>query len=139
MTKINEIMNTQLYTLTPEDNLKDAVTLMNDKRIRHIPVIDEGDVLKGLVTQRDVLLYMHKNESEQEQIKLEDMMTKNVVSVDENASIRKAALFLQKHKLGCLPVVEGKKLIGIITDSDIVAVAINLLEQVELTEPLENE
>ena len=46
-----------------------------------------------------------------------------------------AARFLEKHKIGCLPVLDDGKLVGIITDTDFVAVAINLLEQLEETEP----
>ena len=56
--------------------------------------------------------------------------------VDINASLRHAALFLEKHQIGCLPVLDDEKLVGIITDTDFVAVAINLLEQIEETEPV---
>ena len=52
-------------------------------------------------------------------------------------SLRQAALFLERHKIGCLPVVTNGKLKGIITDTDFVGVAINLLEQIEDTEPVE--
>jgi CBS domain-containing protein len=51
--------------------------------------------------------------------------------------MREAALYLQRHKYGCLPVVNDGKLKGIVTDSDFVAVAINLLEQWELSQPEE--
>lgn len=59
-----------------------------------------------------------------------------VATVDERASLRQAALFLEQHKIGCLPVVSDGKLRGIITDTDFVGVAINLLEQLEEAEPL---
>jgi len=138
MISINEIMNTELMTLKPDDSLWDAVDLMNEKKIRHIPIM-VNDKLQGLVTQRDVLKFMYKTEAEQKNIRLSDIMVAQVISVDEDASIRQAALFLQKHKLGCLPVVSGEKLVGIVTDTDFVAVAINLLEQAELNEPLEDD
>jgi CBS domain-containing protein len=64
------------------------------------------------------------------------MMVTDVATVDVNASLRHAALFLEKHSIGCLPVLDGEKLVGIITDTDFVAVAINLLEQIEETEPV---
>ena len=138
MISINEIMNTELMTLKSDDSLWDAVNLMNEKKIRHIPIM-AGNKLQGLITQRDVLKFMYKTEDEQKTIKLADIMVAQVISVDEDASIRKAALFLQQHKLGCLPVMNGEKLVGIVTDTDFVAVAINLLEQVELSEPLEDD
>ena len=66
------------------------------------------------------------------------MVTK-VATVRENATLRQAALFLEKHRIGCLPVVTDGKLVGIITDTDFVGVAINLLEQIEELEPIEEE
>ena len=62
-------------------------------------------------------------------------MVTDVATVDRHASLRSAALFLEKHRIGCLPVVDNDKLCGIITDTDFVAVAINLLEQMEASEP----
>jgi CBS domain-containing protein len=66
-------------------------------------------------------------------------MVTDVATVDLNASLRHAALFLEKHKIGCLPVLDDDKLVGIITDTDFVAVAINLLEQLEETEPVSDD
>jgi len=53
--------------------------------------------------------------------------------------LRSAALFLEKHRIGCLPVMDNEKICGIITDTDFVAVAINLLEQIEAAEPVTEE
>ena len=58
-----------------------------------------------------------------------------IATIDERASLRQAALYIEKHRIGCLPVVTDGKLRGIITDTDFVAVAINLLELLEETEP----
>ena len=66
---------------------------------------------------------------------IKDIMVTDVATVDEHASLRQAALFLEKHRIGCLPVVTDGMLKGIITETDFVAVAINLLEQLEETEP----
>ena len=65
-----------------------------------------------------------------------DVMVTDVATVSREASLRQAALFLEKYRIGCLPVVDDDVLIGIITDSDFVAVAINLLEQIEESEPV---
>ncbi|MEE8303691.1 MAG: CBS domain-containing protein, partial [Candidatus Tectomicrobia bacterium] len=60
-------------------------------------------------------------------------------TIGETASLRGAALYLQKQKIGCLPVVRGEMLVRIITDSDFVSVAINLMETLEEQEPIEEE
>jgi CBS domain-containing protein len=58
------------------------------------------------------------------------------MSVDPHASLKDAAIYMQKHKIGCLPVVEKKRLVGIITDADFVSIAINLLEIQEEIDPI---
>lgn len=141
MFSIEAIMSTNLITVAPSATLAEARTLMHDNRIHHIPVVD-GEKLVGLVTLTNVLaatdsfLRDPKNRIHANEISIEDAMVLDVATVDLNASLRHAALFLEKHSIGCLPVMDDDKLVGIITDTDFVAVAINLLEQLEETEPV---
>lgn len=141
MFSIEAIMSTNLITVTPSATLAEARTLMHDNRIHHIPVI-KGHELVGLVTLTNVLaatdsfLRDSQNRIHANDISIEDAMVTDVATVDISASLRQAALFLEKHKIGCLPVMDNSKLVGIITDTDFVAVAINLLEQLEETEPV---
>ena len=141
MMNIDTIMTTDLVTIPPTESLETARTLMHDKRIHHLPVVDEDQKLVGLVTLTNVLaatdsiLRDPDNRMHASEIKIKDVMVTDIATVDENASMRQAALFLEKHGIGCLPVVTGGKLHGIITDTDFVGVAINLLEQIEETEP----
>ena len=140
MFSIDAIMSTNLITVQPEDTLADARTLMHENRIHHIPVIEDGR-LAGLVTLTNVLaatdsfLRDQANRIHASEILVRDVMVVDVATVDVNAGLRQAALFLEKHQIGCLPVMDDHKLVGIITDTDFVAVAINLLEQIEETEP----
>ncbi len=144
MFSIEAIMSTNLITVTPSATLAEARSLMHDHRIHHIPIV-EGDELVGLITLTNVLAAtdsflrddssrIHANE-----IGIKDAMVTDVATVDINASLRHAALFLERHKIGCLPVLDHDKLVGIITDTDFVAVAINLLEQLEETEPVDDD
>lgn len=105
---------------------------MARQHIRHIPLVNNKGELKGLVSDRD-LLRSHDNQERP----VSEIMTKNVVTVDEHASIRTTANYLSTHKIGCLPVTSDGKLTGIITETDFIAVAANLLEQLELSEPVE--
>ena len=140
MFSIEAIMSTNLITVSPSATLAEARSLMHENRIHHIPVV-EGDKLVGLITLTNVLaatdsfLRDDKSRIHANEIGIKDAMVTDVATVDINASLRHAALFLEKHKIGCLPVLDEDKLIGIITDTDFVAVAINLLEQLEETEP----
>jgi CBS domain-containing membrane protein len=92
--------------------------------------------LTNVLAATDSFFRDPKNRIHANEILVEDAMVPDVATVDINASLRHAALFIEKHKIGCLPVMDDDKLVGIITDTDFVAVAINLLETIEETEPV---
>jgi len=145
MFNLDAIMTTDVITVPLSASLAEARTLMHENRFHHLPVVNDGGDFVGLLTQTDVLaatdsiLRDAENRLRARNIPIEDVMVRNVATIDENASVRQAALFLEKHHIGCLPVVTGDDLVGIITDTDFVAVAINLLEQLEEFEPVEDE
>lgn len=145
MFSLDTIMSTDLITLRPKATLAEARTLMQSNRIHHLPVVDNDDELVGLVTLTNVLaatdsiLRDPDSRIHAADVRAEDVMVTEIATIDEHASLRQAALFLEKHNIGCLPIVTDGKLRGIITDSDFVAVAINLLELIETTEPVDEE
>lgn len=144
MFSIEAIMSTDLITLAPDDTVAQARTLMHNNRIHHLPVVDE-DNLVGLITLTNVLAatdsYLRdpENRIHANEVLVKDAMVTDIATIDEHASLRQAALFIEKHQIGCLPIVTKGKLRGIITDTDFVGVAINLLELAEETEPVDAE
>jgi CBS domain-containing protein len=141
MFEIANIMSTDLVTVHPSASLYHARELMNEKGIRHLPVVNHDGKLVGLLTQSDVLaasdsiLKDRDSQLDTAFFPVEDAMVTEIDTVSPQANVRLAAKYLERHKIGCLPVVEGGALVGIVTDSDFVAVAINLLEQLEDFEP----
>ena len=137
MITVDEIMTTDLHTLPETASLADAIKLMGKKHIHHLPIVDAKRRLVGLVSHRDVLaatdstLRAKGQRQDPATVPISKIMTRDVATVDEHASLRQAARYLEKHKYGCLPVVTDGELRGIITERDFVAVAINLLEQVD--------
>lgn len=147
MFTVAEIMIREPHTLGPDSSLLEARKLMADHLVRHIPIVNETGTLVGLVSQRDVLgasdssmLESNAGAGNMEQfVALSSIMSSPVHSVDENASLRGTAMELRRKRLGCMPVLRGNALVGIITDSDFVTIAIHLLEQLEESEPEEDE
>lgn len=143
MFTVAEVMNTELFTLTEDDSVQDARALMSEHHIRHIPIVGDNKHLIGVVSQRDVLAAADSNlvvspedaEAQEAFVSVSSIMSVSINTIKSSSSLRGAALYLQQEKIGCLPVVEDDKLIGIITDSDFVSVAINLMEQMEMKEP----
>lgn len=137
MLELDTIMTTEVITIGVDDNLDTARQIMHDKRIRHLPVVNTENSVVGLITITNVLAatdsFLRDDDSKlhPDQIPVGDVMVSDVITVDEHAGIRQAAIFLEKHRIGCLPVVTDGELRGIVTDTDFVGVAINLLEQME--------
>ncbi len=143
MLSVAEIMTREPYTLGPDDTLADARRLMNAHHIRHIPVVSGDETVVGVVSHRDVLAAsdstLESHRADHAEVPLAAVMSTPVQTVNEHASLRGVALYLQQQRMGCLPVTRDNALIGIITDSDFVAIAIHLMEQLELAEPEEED
>ncbi len=126
---VRDLMTDRVYTLEPHDDLEALYDLMDEHHIRHVPIVDaEGDLV-GLVTQRDLgrtVLGVRDALpiSEQQEIprrrRVREIMALEVETVEPDESLRTAAQMLLENKIGCLPVVEGEKLVGILTESDFV-------------------
>ncbi|KAA1194420.1 CBS domain-containing protein [Pseudohalioglobus sediminis] len=143
MFSVAEIMTPNPFTLGPDESLSTARRLMSEKHIRHIPVVDDAGALVGIVSQRDVLAAADSSVlpdteahlEEERYVALSAIMTSPVQTVEENASLRGTALQLLQSRTGCMPVTRSGKLVGIITDTDFISIAINLMEQLEQAEP----
>ncbi|MGR5183922.1 CBS domain-containing protein [Photobacterium damselae] len=147
MFTVADMMTPNPHTLSPDHTLDDAKDLMQLCGIRHVPITNHQGELVGLISQRDILA---AQESSLEAAALTqtksaldtligDCMNPSLRSVDVHAGLKEAAIYMQKHKIGCLPILKSKQLIGIITDSDFVSIAINLLELQEEVDPLEQD
>jgi len=144
MIKVEDMMTRSPHTLLRSDKLLDAKEAMTKFEIRHIPIVDSENKLYGIITQRDVLAAqessLHKVPTDQSytlNTPLNEVMHTDLMTAEPKAGLKESAKYMQKHKVGSLPVVENGKLVGIITDSDFVSIAINLLELQEDTEPEE--
>jgi CBS domain-containing membrane protein len=143
MLNVSEIMTTYVITLKADDTLKTARELMSKKKIRHIPIVNEKLNVVGLLSQRDLLksagsnIDNNLNKTELPEVLISEVMTKKIKFIYPDDRLITAGVLMEKNKFGCLPVIDDEKLVGIITDTDFVAVAINLLEQVEEYEETE--
>lgn len=126
---VRDLMTDRLYTVRPDNDLATVRDLMVEHRIRHVPVIDPEENLVGLVTHRDLLRHSLIEQAEippyvedvvLEQVQVREVMTPNPDTISAEKDIREAAQIMLDNKYGCLPVVEGSRLMGILTESDFV-------------------
>ena len=120
----------------PDMPVTEAQELMRDRGIRHLPIVDEGGGLVGLITQRSLLRALPSDVSNFSRfevsyvlakIKVREVMVRDVLTVGEDTALEEAARIMADRKLGCLPVMRGDTLAGIITDNDVFAIMVDLL------------
>ena len=126
---VEEVMSTDVFTLGRNDNLSVADDLMKQQRIRHIPVVNsDGDVC-GILTQRDlfrgILLKSlgYGTRAEQrilDSLSIKDAMHEEVLTISPDSALSDAATLMLSKKVGCLPVVDGERLVGMISEADFV-------------------
>jgi acetoin utilization protein AcuB len=124
---VRDLMMTDLITTGPETSMLEARRLMNDKRIRHLLVTD-GPKLLGIVTDRDIRLNLPSPATSLSvweinyqiaRMSVASVMTNGPIIVSPRQDAKEAAVLMLDHKIGALPVVDGGKLIGIITETDL--------------------
>ena len=138
MLKVKDIMSTEVFVLTEIQSLALVRFLMKLKHIRHIPIVDDNNVFIGLLTHRDLLshtisLLADPDEREQNeldrQIAIKEVMKRNVLTVEPDMELCEVIPVLLENKYGCLPVVDDKKLVGIITEADFLKLTLSLLQK----------
>ncbi len=147
MFTVQDMMTPHPLFLSARDTIAQAKELMAKHGIRHLPIVDSHQHLLGLVTQRDILAAQESSLTHQSGGNRDSMMDtpldaytdRKLHSISPKGGLKEAAKYMQHHKIGCLPVVSNQKLVGIITDTDFVSIAITLLEIQEETEPLEED
>ncbi len=134
---VGQYMSTDLFTVRSDDLIDLAASLMEWKHIRHIPVEDEEGHLVGLVSHRN-LLRLFASESNGQRGKAEvvrSIMKPNPVTVTPDTPTLEAIDIMRHHGVGCLPVVNGDQLVGIVTAYDFLAVSAQLFENHLRAEP----
>jgi CBS domain-containing membrane protein len=136
ITRVAELMSPVVETLSVGDTLATAQSQLERGRIRHLPVVDGDERLLGLITHRKILAawvsHGHPNRERLAEVArdvpVEMLMEKDVVTVSPDTPAAEAAALIEGRKLGCLPVVERGKLVGIVTEADFVHFARRFLE-----------
>ncbi|HPD61435.1 MAG TPA: CBS domain-containing protein [Thermodesulfobacteriota bacterium] len=138
MIKVKDIMTKNVFVLYANETLEIVRSLMEIKHVRHVPIVDTKGRFVGLITHRDLLAMTVSrlagiDENVQDDldrhIPISKVMQKKIITADPEMDVRKAISLLLRNKVGCLPVVLRKKLVGIVTEADFLAFTYNLLKK----------
>lgn len=143
--QVREVMTVSPLTVDPEAPVQTAVEVMRERGLRHLPVVDGNGRLVGVLSDRDlrsavfgpaVAEYLPASRSgrlramarDLDDVRVGYVMTRNVVTIVPQAPVAQAAAVMADARIGCLPVVDGERLVGIVTERDVLrAVAATLV------------
>jgi acetoin utilization protein AcuB len=123
--KIKSLMVSNPITITEKASIQEAIELMKTNSIRHLPVVGEEDVLRGFVTLADMKQGLIP--SMVAGVSLSDLMIRDPITISPDGDIEMAARLIYTHKIGGMPVVKNSKVVGIITESDILRAFIDMM------------
>ena len=128
---VSEFMITDLITVQPDDLVEFVADLMDWRKIRFAPVEDKMGNLVGLVTSRLLLRHFLKEKNKKKTYLVKDIMINEPVTVSQDTRILEAMKIMRDNKIGCLPVLNGVELVGIITEMDFLRISGRLIERLE--------
>ena len=127
---VEQFMQTDLFTVRPQDLVNLAASLMEWERIRYVPVEDDQGELVGIVTYRCLLRLVGRVAgTEESEVAVSDVMRPHPMTVSVGTSTIEAIRLMRDRQVGCLPVVQDGKLVGMVTERDLSAGSAKLLEE----------
>ncbi len=132
---VRDVMTPNPVTVTPDTTFAEAMNILRTRKIRRLPVV-KGEKLVGIITEKDLLnaspssattLDVWEQTSLLHRLKIKEIMTENVLTVEPNTPVEEAAKIMADNKVGALPVLKDGKLVGIITETDIFKTFVNML------------
>lgn len=129
-------MSKPVYTISPETSLDDALSIMEKEHVRRLPVVDRDGSLVGIVTEQDLikaspseatLLDKWEIKSLMSTLPVEKVMTRQMITLTEDVLLEEAARIMADKKVSGLPVVRGNKVVGMLTESDIFKVLLEMM------------
>jgi CBS domain-containing protein len=117
--KVNDIMTVDVTVAERETTVEEIATFMRDENVGAIPIVDEGNELEGIVTDRDIVVRCIADGRDPAECRAEDIMSDGTHSVAPDSDVEEAARLMADHQIRRLPVVEDGKLVGMLSIGDV--------------------
>ena len=133
---VKDRMTPNPVTVSPDTTHPEALRILHTEKFSYLPVVDKGGKVVGMVTQTDLLhaapssatsLSIYEVNYLLTKLKVREVMTSPAITIPEDEPIEEAARLMIEKDIGCLPVMRGKKLVGVITESDIFKTFVEIL------------
>jgi CBS domain-containing protein len=125
---VRDAMNKKVRIIKPDRSVREAAEIMSAHRIGSLVILKDHKLV-GILTERNIMDHVVSKSRNSDEVKVEEVMTKEVVTISPDEDIEDAAELMTEKKIKKLPVVENGKLVGIITASDLIAFEKNMIEK----------
>ena len=116
---VTKLSNRQCFTLTEKDTLKTTSEKFQKHNVGVMPVLNENKSVIGIISERDLARFIYKDEFKSDLL-VSKIMTKNIISCNLNTSVTELMEMISSHKIRHIPIIEEKKLLGIVSIGDVV-------------------
>ena len=127
---VKEIMTTNVKTIRPEDTVKNLAEEMIKYKIGALVVVSGSGEVVGIATERDIIGDVVLQGKSPEELKVQDIMTKDLITINPSNTLEEAAEVMVNHQIKKLPVIEGGRLVGIVTATDLISYENKLVEKI---------
>lgn len=124
MITAGQIMTSEIATIQPEASIQSAIDLLLERRVSGLPVVDDNDELVGMITEFALLAIAYDSHVQCQTV--EQHMTKEVITVETSEPVNRVADLCIVHRVRRVPVMEGKRLVGLISRRDLLRALIEL-------------
>lgn len=123
MCRAGDVMNKNVVAICPDATVEEAIHSLLEHHVSGVPIVDEQGCLVGIISEFQLLEAIYRPEVKQERVR--DLMTKDVITVAEDATLSEVANMLLLHRIRRVPVVRDGKLVGIIARRDLLACTVD--------------
>ena len=133
---IGERMTPRPVTVLQTETISEALSLMREEKVRRLPVLDKNGKLVGVVSEKDLLyaspspvtsLSIHELHYLLSKVTVKEVMTREVITVEENTPLEEVARIMVDNTIGCTPVMRAGQVVGIVTETDIFKILLEMM------------
>jgi CBS domain-containing protein len=123
-------MSTDLYAVSEEDDIDLVTNIMDWRHVRHVPVENSKGELVGLITSGVLVHYLSNLDPDEPKTSVREIMIADPISINPETLTIEALSLMKSNRISCLPVIKGKKLVGIVTEHDFVDISSQLFKEI---------
>jgi len=128
--KVRDIMSRNIVYVSPDNNIQQVADIMRDKSIGVVLILGQDERLEGMISERDIITKVVAFKLDPSEIRVRDIMSRNLITGNQDMTDMEASMLMSEKSIKKLPILENGKVIGIITQTDLMKVTLDRMERI---------